>query len=211
MLWITLIVIGFICFIILGFKGLEQENKLKSDTKNALSKVGEHPNNDKTFVTPDLDCKISLNSIDKKFVLNYVLSPKDIKEVTIPFEKLVQSEVVIDDETVISTNRGSQLAGVAVGGLVSGGVGAIIGGLSAKQNSKSKINSMRIKITVDDFKKPNHFINFLTSKSESGLAHKGLMKSDPKVKKAAEDIDYWQSVLELAIRKGSTKSQGDLV
>lgn len=53
---------------------------------------------------------------------------------------IVKCELAFNDEYINSTSRGSQLLGAAVGGLALGGIGAIIGGLSAKKNFKESRN-----------------------------------------------------------------------
>lgn len=64
---------------------------------------------------------------------------------------IVKCELAFNDEYINSTSRGSQLLGAAVGGLALGGIGAIIGGLSAKKISKkAEIDKATITIFLDD-------------------------------------------------------------
>lgn len=69
--------------------------------------------------------------------------------------------------TITKTDRGSQIAGVVVGGVLMGGVGALIGGLTGKKVSK-KIDTgyTVLKITVNDTENPVHVLNVGASENQ---------------------------------------------
>ncbi len=66
--------------------------------------------------------------------------------------------------TITSTNRGNQIAGTLIGGALLGGVGAIIGGTTAKKTSKSitttSINGYELVLSVANMQDPIHNIVF---------------------------------------------------
>lgn len=55
------------------------------------------------------------------------------------YKDIIESEVVIDGKSVTKTSRASQFVGTAIGGVLAGGVGAIIGGLSGSTSTKGKV------------------------------------------------------------------------
>lgn len=68
------------------------------------------------------------------------------------FKDLLEVELIENGESLIKTSRGSQILGVAVGGVLLGGVGAVIGGLSGKKNTSHIINNIELKLTLKDSK-----------------------------------------------------------
>lgn len=60
-----------------------------------------------------------------------------------PFSAVLEAEIVVDGKTVTKTSRGSQAVGVVVGAVLAGGLGAVIGGLSASSSTISPTLFMR--------------------------------------------------------------------
>ena len=87
-------------------------------------------------------------------------------------KSIVGCEVLQDDVQLAYTNRGSQIAGVAAGGVLLGGVGAVIGGLSGSRRSVNNVFKVVLRITTDDFDKPHHDIVLV----DWGFSKNGLDK-----------------------------------
>ncbi len=68
----------------------------------------------------------------------------------IPFVDLVSVEISEDGTTVTKSNRGSQLAGAAIGAVAFGGIGAIVGGLSGSSTSTQKVSKITINLITKD-------------------------------------------------------------
>ena len=83
---------------------------------------------------------------------------------TITYKDLLSSEIFVDGDTVTKVARGSQVGGALIGGLVLGGVGAIIGGLSGKTKSSNTVKRVDLRITVNNTKHPLHDINLMDVK-----------------------------------------------
>lgn len=106
--------------------------------------------------------KVVLAKTDNKYMFNrYFIDDASNKLIKFSNENkdltyfdisnIVKCELAFNDEYINSTSRGSQLLGAAVGGLALGGIGAIIGGLSAKKISKkAEIDKATITIFLDD-------------------------------------------------------------
>jgi hypothetical protein len=81
----------------------------------------------------------------------------------ISFSDIISAEIHENGVSVTQTSSSSVVGRAVVGGLLLGGVGAIIGGLSAKKesNSISKVDRIELRITVNDLSDPLHDIVFL--------------------------------------------------
>lgn len=72
---------------------------------------------------------------------------------TIPeyrFDQLISFELLEDDEAVTSGGVGRAL----VGGALFGGFGAVAGGVTAKRKTKKVVNTLTVKLTINDFQTP---------------------------------------------------------
>lgn len=67
------------------------------------------------------------------------------------FEDIIDCELLENNSTVTSTKS---LGKAIAGGVLAGGVGAIIGGVTGKKVANGICNKLDIKITINDLKKP---------------------------------------------------------
>lgn len=119
---------------------------------------------------------------------------------TCDFADIIESEVVVDSHTITKTARGSQIVGAAVGGVLLGGVGAIIGGLSGSKDSFDQVKEMDIKLTINDLNSPIHKINFLDGKDEEyKIMKKGFHKDSPEYKRAFKSMEKWQGMFDIIL------------
>ena len=120
--------------------------------------------------------------------------PEDPYRVSVAFSDIVKVEIVRDGTQIATTNRGNQLIGTAVGAVALGGVGAVIGGLSASKTTLNGAKRIAIRITVDNIKKPIHEVTFYTSKDKRG-GKQGEKLFDKAVQKATEFGAYLDSAI----------------
>ena len=111
-----------------------------------------------------------------------------------------------DGTQVASTNRGSQALGAAVGALAFGGIGAIIGGLSASSTSRSGTRRLSIQVTIDDPVKPLHEVTFYQTNRK-----KGGMRGEIFFDTSAQLVAEFAAHLDGAIRKGSEQKSANAV
>jgi len=136
--------------------------------------------------------KVALVENAKQSVLTRVVSYKD----------LISVEIITDGNTVTSTKRGSQAAGVLVGGAVLGGLGAVIGGLSGATVSNKKVSKIDLRIVVNDPRHPTHTVNFFSRKDED--------REDPLVVKSLEGVSTWQARIAVLIKQADQNSQDNV-
>lgn len=104
-----------------------------------------------------------------------------------PANRILTSAVISDNEEVTSASTSSTVGRAIVGGLIFGGAGAIVGGLSTKKVEKKLTSSLELKIIVDDSEKPGHRISFFFNNGTQVGASTALIR----------EVEKWQVLVEL--------------
>ena len=108
-------------------------------------------------------------------------------------ETLLASKIIVDgNDEVASASTGSVVGRALIGGVLFGGAGAIVGGVTARTVSKINIKSIQLRLIVDSDDKTSHRINFYDYP-------KGSAASSNTVKKALSEIGKWQVIMELVM------------
>lgn len=115
------------------------------------------------------------------------------------YKDILSSEIIEDDNSITKTARGSQIGGALLGGLVLGGVGAIVGGLSGKKYNVNKVKNIDLLIVVNNVNNPVRKINFLDISVTDDKD--GLDKNSEIYKKSIKLAKEWHSVIEIIINK----------
>ncbi|PDS34401.1 hypothetical protein CO665_30675 [Rhizobium anhuiense] len=76
------------------------------------------------------------------------------------FSQLISVEVFRDGNSITKTNRGGQVAGAAVGAVLLGPAGLLLGGLTGSKRSIETITKLSLMIYVSDFIQPNYEVVF---------------------------------------------------
>lgn len=133
-------------------------------------------------------------SIDEENMKICLLSfgETEIKHKIIGYNDLLAGEIVEDGISVTKTSRSSQVGGALVGGLLLGGAGAIIGGLSGKKTTSKELDSISLRLTINDLNEP--ILDYrLNNKS---------FKGDPQYQKSIEELArHWHAVMGILIRR----------
>jgi hypothetical protein len=112
------------------------------------------------------------------------------------FDEVLEYELLEDGESITKGGLGRAVAG----GVLFGGVGAIVGGVTGGKRTKSIINSLRIKITINDFQNPAVYINLINTKTKAdSYTYKNSYS-------AAQQI---LSVLALVLKYNETQTTSD--
>lgn len=204
-MWIIILLIVFpIVGIILVNSHIEKTNEINKGDMDVYLNLIKDPEH--IFIDKEYRSAVALDEKNKRILHiktdSMSGSTRTYKKEWINFDDIIESEVVIDDETVTKTARGSQIGGAVVGGVLLGGVGAIVGGLSGKTKSKDEVKNIDMKITVNNMKNPVHRINFLhnfetMSDRPSKNGHK---KDSEEYKNAIAEVEKWQGIMEVVLK-----------
>lgn len=82
--------------------------------------------------------------------LGAVVIGKHNRRVTIKPGELLDVSIRINSPAVTKTNRGSQLAGAAIGAAAFGGVGLLVGGLTGKKTTTEIVESVSLEIITSN-------------------------------------------------------------
>jgi len=89
---------------------------------------------------------------------------------------IVSAEIIEDGASLLKTARIGQMGGAAVGGLIFGPLGAVVGGLSGGKRQVDKARRIDLDIIVDDMAAPRFSANFLgTEVDKSGFVYRACI------------------------------------
>lgn len=75
------------------------------------------------------------------------------------YSDIIDFELLEDEESITKGGLGRAVAG----GVLFGGVGAVVGGVTGHKKHKSVCNNLKIKITVNNINKPTVYINLINT------------------------------------------------
>ena len=181
---LVIIIIFAVIVVLVGLmqgKDIEEKMKLKNSNKDKakyrIEKILDNLDNFKVYkqkFNSDYSRGIVIDDTYSKLALIKNSNKEPCR--VISFKDILSVEIVEDGETktqtVTKTNRGSQVAGALVGGLLLGGAGAIIGGLSGKKESistgKSQVKNIDLKILINDTETPVFELNLYNKNRNKG-------------------------------------------
>lgn len=101
------------------------------------------------------------------------------------YEDILSFELLEDGEMITSGGLGS----AALGGIVFGGTGAIVGAITGKKKSKPVCTSLSLKITINDQQNPVEHIEFISSPAKKdGFGYKFALENAQKCSSMLEII-----------------------
>jgi len=158
------------------------------------------------YVSNDMDTSILLDEENKKVCIIY---SKLQSKIILDYKDILESEILEDGNTITKTSRSSQIGGALLGGLLLGGVGAIIGGLSGEKSSVKEIIRVDLKIVINNIKKPVHVLNFLFDDSVDPMNGRpfGIKKDSTKYKDAISKANHWHSLMSVLIRRADEEDK----
>lgn len=124
-----------------------------------------------------------------------LLSTKSTTKLLQPTD-IIEVELLEDNTSLLKTNRVSQVGGVVVGGLLLGGVGAVVGGLSGSKRTTARVSKLTLRITTNDFETPNHDIVFFE------WLDKGIERGSPIYQPRLKEAKLWHGRLTQVLRAG---------
>jgi len=116
----------------------------------------------------------------------------------LPASEIVSVEIIADERTLIKTNRGSQVAGVVVGGLLLGPVGLLIGGLSGPKRSEVRVKQLVLRVVTTSLSSPIKDVLLFRSASSRGDSKDSFL-----LKKPLRIAEKWHSRVSVLIHKAA--------
>jgi hypothetical protein len=162
---------------------IEKQNKLNwLINKNVKIKS-------KEYINKDFTKAIVLDETNRNI---HLLSTLNDKCITYKFDDLIESEVIIDNESITKFNRGNQIIGSVVGGIVAGVPGMIIGGLSSPTATSERIKNITLKLTFNDMDNPICKFDFL---------NKSVTKDSHEYKVAMNFTERWYGYFTIILKQ----------
>lgn len=188
-----LIFFGVILFIFLIFKAVEWENNKKKERnesmQNKLSGI------DNFTISKKIDgfggfYIFAVDEINEKIAL-----VSETANNIVSFSDIIGVELIEDGNTVSKKSTTRTIGGAIVGGVLLGGAGTIVGGLSGNSTQKNKVSSLAVKILLRSIDNPTLRITCFDSRTMT-TEHKASIETTGKMesyiyqlcKKNADDI-----------------------
>ena len=113
------------------------------------------------------------------------------------YRDILASKIIEDGEEITTTSRSSQVGRALVGGVLAGGMGAIIGGVGAKEKHSSEVEKVTLKIVVNDIENPTFKVEFL----KLNEFETSVKKENLRYKNAINEANEWHDVISILIRQ----------
>lgn len=112
---------------------------------------------------------------------------------------LISAEIFEDGSSITKTSRASQVGGALIGGIALGGVGAILGGLTAKTKTTAKVKRIELRFTIDDTTSPLHDVVLMNVECEKG----GFIYNA-----AMQQARVWIGLADVLMRRSDNNNKG---
>lgn len=188
-------IITVVTFFMLAIRGGEDLEKQRIQTLMDVNDTFEAAgfDSDKKYYEEGGLSSIAMNE-DSLMVLNRKDVHSPFRSRIIPFNDLLEVKLIEDGATVIQTSKAGMVGGALVGGLVSGGFGAVIGAAGANKTSNTKVKRISLELVVDDLDSPTEYVDFMNEPVER-------KKEDERYKKAFEKANHWYRVCGVLLKR----------
>lgn len=129
----------------------------------------------------------------------------------IDYKDIIGVEIIEDGNTIMSKSASRTIGGALIGGVLAGGAGSIVGGLSGNTKQKNKVSSLSVKILIRDTQYPSLEIkcfesSTMTTERKKSLETEGKLESHiyQSCKRQANEI---KDMLSVIIDKMDNKSK----
>jgi hypothetical protein len=178
---IILTVIVFIAIISAALHAIDLDIESKRALAATLSTIPDFTPDFK-YISPSSQIGIAIDSTNNMFsVSSSSCTPKVFN-----YTDIIDVQIVRNSEVIYKTNRGNQIAGAALGTLLLGPVGLLLGGVTGSKRSEEKVQQLSLRLSVRDLSRPTIDVPFFFNS-------KGLKSADPSVKSAVREIEDWHT------------------
>lgn len=206
MTWILVIVLVLVVSFIIMKPLAEKETERQKHINNKIKTIYREFNfiPQKEYLSAGNDSLIAYSN-DDKFIFMNIKNALDVntdnhvfKYFHVSSDDILEVEIFKDKESMIKTSKMGLAGGAVVGGLVAGGIGSIIGSMTANKRNIHKIKELSLKITINDKENPIHTITIFD-------CNKGI-QGENHTKKALDEIGYWFNLLKVIIHENKNKT-----
>ena len=162
--WIGLIVAAFIVAFVINIKQHNKRHEL-------IDMIKSDGNFKFTFEMTIADGEYWVGIDDKSEQIKIVNLKSSGEEKSVDLKKfsnIITVELLEDGRTIYSKSSMRTIGGAAIGGVLAGSAGSIIGGLSGDTMEHNKISRMAVKLLLRDYGKSSITILFSESEIEKG-------------------------------------------
>lgn len=142
----------------------EEMKKKNEETFKNIQKLlnNDDFNSDECYISKDYSSFIELDEKNRKILIGGKQNnTKDINFRVIKAKEVIGVELIDNGKGLLSSSGNTNTLGMAaIGGLLFGGAGAIVGAISGS-NSNSVVTEISLRIALDDIKTPYIGINFI--------------------------------------------------
>jgi 2C-methyl-D-erythritol 2,4-cyclodiphosphate synthase len=150
---------------------------------------------DISYLSDDYLSGIALNKTESKIA---VFKRFNIKEEFSPsiynFNEILECSIKEDGDTITHTVSKSLIGRAMAGGVLFGGVGAAIGGMTAERIASEKIYRATLSITFDDIDYPIREVDFLNSKMM-------VDRNSELYQNIYNDLNKWHKTISVIIKR----------
>ena len=184
--WVILIFVVMMVIVAIGSSNSAKKRKEKQDS------FIKEQESDGVLLSNKTNIENGVIAIDKNREKIVYIDDKgeNLVKKEFPFSDIISCELIKDGVTIYKKSATRTIGGAVIGGVLSGGVGAIIGGLSGSSKEKEKINSIDIKITLRDIDNPSFKFKFFEYRGTRILI-------DSSIKSAEEWKDRITAIIEI--------------
>jgi len=134
------------------------------DVRNAMAKNEQRTQELAAFTaTKKIGTYMEFDDVKKQWLVHNGMFGGRGSAKPFSYNDIVDFELLEDGESITKGGLGRAVAG----GLLFGGVGAVVGGVTGGKKTKKICNSLKIKITVNDMANPAVYVNFITTATKT--------------------------------------------
>jgi hypothetical protein len=160
-IFFVICILGFFLSVKFQNKQVEEKKKGVQSFKNSfLEALYKYTENKEcqNLISEKNDLAIALDDVESKV---FIFENDKIKEYR--FEDILKTEIIEDGLTINKTSTSSQVGRMLLGGIIAGGVGAAVGGITAASKVSKLVRSIDLKIILNNHKRPVYKINILSN------------------------------------------------
>lgn len=188
---IFIVIVGLVIWaVVAGVKAKKAKEAMRD------SFLGSHAGWD-AYVTPDLEQVIAIDHDGRRIAVGPLAQP-----IEVAWADVASCEVERNGQSITATNRGSQVMGAAVGGLLLGPAGLLLGGLTGSKRNEEKVSELSLKVMIDNRAAPLHRIIFVK------LPGSGIKPDSALLKPIVERVEHFHALLSNAIRSEDRERLG---